>query len=201
MKKTLKEIAEIRPGYQFRGRVEADPEGSHRVIQIRDFDDEQRLKTEDLITVTPKRDPSPFIAQPGEVLFLSRGHKLWAAHLDDPPKNAIVTGYFFILRPKTDPLNPAYLAWYLNQTPFQNALRQVVRGSQMPLVSMADFKELAIEAPPTDVQAALVALAGLRVREREIQNALEAKRGQLIDTICLRAVRAQMADEGEHEHE
>ena len=201
MMSKLKDIADIRPGYQFRGRVEAAPDGSHNVIQIRNFDDHLRLVPEDLVTVTPKRDPSPFIARPGEVLFLSRGHKLWATHLADPPEDAIVTGYFFILRPKDGSVSPAYLAWYLNQAPFQSALRQVMRGSQMPLVSMADFKELTIEVPPLEMQQSLVALADLRVRERELQDAIEIKRQRIIDGICLRAVRAHTQEEGELNHE
>lgn len=191
MRQKLKTIADIRTGYQFRGKVREDPKGSHWVVQIRDFNDHRKLDVSNMARVDPDRDPTPYLAMPGDVLFLSRGHKLWAAHLAQPPKNAIVTGYFFTLRLKNPAVSPAYLAWYLNQAPFQSALRPFVRGSQMPLISLGDFEQLKIDFPPMRVQEILVSLEDLVICERELRSTIQRMHQRLINAICLRAVQTQ----------
>jgi hypothetical protein len=185
----IRDIAETRAGYQFRGVVREVPGGSHRVIQIRDFDEHRRLRVDDLARVEPERSPEPYLARDDDVLFLSRGHRLWASHLREAPEKAVVTGYFFIVRPRQSTVRAAYLAWYFNEAPFQSVLRQFMRGSHMPLVSLADFGELDVEVPPLAVQDAVVALGALAMHERELLAVIQAKRQTLIERVCLRAVR------------
>src|SRR2546423_12829470 len=98
MKAKLSDIAEIRSGYQFREKVEHDPDGWVPVIQIRDLTDDFRLRTEDLIRVSMERT-EPYLVGQGDVLFLARGHRLGAAAVTEPLVGTIATGYFFILRP------------------------------------------------------------------------------------------------------
>ena len=51
MKKKITEITDIRLGYQFREKIEPVDDGTHRVIQIRDFDDHRILHKEGLSRV------------------------------------------------------------------------------------------------------------------------------------------------------
>lgn len=192
MRHRLRDIADIRLGYQVRGRVEDDPAGTHRLIQIRDFDDTRALDSSNLVRLTPKRDPEPALARPGDVLFLSRGHHLWATALSDPPAGAMISGYFLIVRPTEAGVRPGYLAWYLNQDPFQRGLREFVRGSHMPLVSLTDFRELSVEVPTIETQEAIIAVDGLRRRESELLRQIEAGRGKMVTAICLRAAQARI---------
>ena len=197
MKRRLRSIADIRLGYQFRGRVEDDPAGTHRLIQIRDFDEAKTLDASNLARVMPKRDPEPTLARPGDVLFLSRGHHLWATTLEAPPTGAIISGYFLIVRPTEGGVLSGYLAWYLNQAPFQRALREFVRGSHMPLVSLRDFRELTVQVPPVATQEAIVALDELHRREADLRQQIDQKRSMMVNAICLRAAQARTSREVE----
>src|ERR1044071_5991056 len=118
MKRRLKDIIDIRVGYQFRGKVVPDPNGTVQVIQIKDTTADFKIRTDDLVPVNVDR-PAPYLTQLQDVLFLSRGHRLYACVVPKVPANTIATGYFFILRPRTATVLPDYLAWSLNQPDFQ----------------------------------------------------------------------------------
>lgn len=183
----LKDIAEIRSGYPFRGRIEPQVNGALRVIQIKDINEGQSLAKADLVTVNLERDPQAYSVKEGDVLFLSRGHRLFATPITEPLKNTIATYYFFVLRPKTGSVNPRYLAWYINQPPVQTELNAAKRGSHMPLVSRNDIEELHVEIPPLRTQQAIVELSELGRREAELLAAIQEKRTGLINSICLQA--------------
>ncbi|MCU0879866.1 MAG: restriction endonuclease subunit S [Pirellulaceae bacterium] len=188
MKKRVQDIAEFRMGYQFRGKVKPDPAGTVRVVQIKDIDPDLRIRVADLVTVTLDR-PEPYLVQVGDVLFLSRGHRLYAVLVPEVEPNTIATGYFFILRPNPGLVLPAYLAWSLNQPDFQESLRPFHRGSHVPMVSRADVEELRIEAPPLAVQRQILGLNDLCDRERRLCAAILEKRRLLAQAVSRKLMR------------
>jgi hypothetical protein len=188
MEKRLREIADIRVGYQFRGKVEPDPAGNVRVIQIKDLDPDRRIRLNDLATVRVDR-PEPHLARQGDLLFLARGHRQFATVIAEPVTDTIVTGFFFVVRPTTGKLYPEYLAWWINGREFQEALRPFVRGSHMPLVSKADFQEMRVAVPSPAVQGLIVRLHEQQETERRLVRELLEKRTALIEAVSRRAAR------------
>lgn len=183
----LSEIASVRSGFQFRGPIVPDPSGKVRLIQIDDAADGRPLRGDHLTTVRLDRDPAPYLVAAGDVLFLSRGHRSFARAIVEPLRDTITYSYFFIARPKSDAVLPAYLAWYINQPPAQEFLRQARTGTHMPLVPMAAFVRLSIMVPPLDVQRGIVAVAELAGRERWLLDELHQAREKMIQQVCLRA--------------
>jgi hypothetical protein len=190
MKQKIKDIADIQMGYQFRGKVEPDPKGTHKVMQIRDFDEFQNLKVEGMYMVTPKGDAARYTVSKGDVLFLSRGHRNYAIHIMDHLGNTIAASYFFILRTKTNKILPGYLAWYINQIPAQEYLHNTARrGTHMPLVPLSAFVDLAIDVPDIKTQSTIVELSKLMEQERILLNQLQDRRTHLVKTACLKAAK------------
>ncbi len=201
LKAKLKKIADIRNGYQFRGKVEpldlvtGDgpatplPPGVVRVIQIKDIDDDRQLHAGDLAAVRIHADAEKYEARQGDVLFLARGHRLFATAITERVHDTVATGYFFILRPKTDRIRPEYLAWYINQPPFQAVLRTYMKGTHQPLVARKDVEDLRVEIPPLETQAAITALEDLRLTEQHLLAAIRHKRSQLLLAVSMKAAR------------
>jgi restriction endonuclease S subunit len=182
LKKRIRDIAEIRTGFQFRGKVEVADDANVALIQIKDIDDRLKVQLQDLLPV--KLDnPEPYLVTQGDVLFLSRGHRQYAAPVSEPVRNTVATGYFFILHPNQDMIRSDFLAWSINQPEFQDALRPFTRGSHMPLVSKSDFQDLTIGLPTMAVQDRILALQQLIDRERELTTDLQLKRGKLVGAI------------------
>lgn len=190
----LKSIGEIRSGFQFRGAVRPDPNGTVSLIQVKDIDDEHQLVTDDLITIRFDKDLEAYRVTQGDVLFLSRGHHLCATPINEPLESTIATSYFYVLRP--DPLKvlPEYLAWYLNQRPFQERMKLFVQGSVTPMISRRDFEKLKIEIPSVQTQRSIVDLDNLARRERALLSRLMAKRAELVRGISMKLATGQIKE-------
>lgn len=180
-------LANIQAGYQFREKVEPDPKGAIGVLQIKDIPDRRRLTPETIDRVTFDKPSEPYRVNRGDVLFLSRGHKQFAVAIEHDLRDTIASGYFYILRTDPAQIRPAYLAWYLNQPPMQDQFKQLAKGTHMPFVSQAEFRELEVLIPPLAVQDQIVALAALADQEQSLLADIAAKRAQLLQTLSLSA--------------
>lgn len=191
----LHKLATIRSGYQFRGRVEPHPDGNVAVIQIKDLIDDQILHPDRLTRVKLDKSIESYEVQAGDVLFLSRGHRLAATVIEQPLHSTIAPGYFFVIRPDPTRVLPGYLAWYINQSRTQNRLRPSHAGSHMPIVPMSAFRKIDIDVPPLATQQAIVALTELARREQRLLDELQQAQHQLIEKTCLLAI-SQPAEKG-----
>lgn len=181
------EIANIQTGYQFREKVEADPGGNIGVLQIKDIPDRRRLTPESIDRVKFDKPYAAYLVRRGDVLFLSRGHKQFAVAIEHDLGDTIASGYFYILHIDPAQILPAYLAWYLNQQPMLDQYKQLAKGTHMPFVSMAEFRELEVPIPPLAIQDRIVALAALADQEQSLLTQLAEKRAHLVQSISLTA--------------
>jgi restriction endonuclease S subunit len=192
MKVHITEIADINIGYQFRAKIEPTDDGTHSVIQIRDFDDNRNLNTEGLLRVKIDKPIEQFHINKGDILFLSRGHRNWAATIAEDLKDAIAVSHFFVIKIKSTDILPEYLAWYINQAPAQEYLHINARhGTHMPLIPMSAFKGLSVEVPSQETQKKIVELSRLMEKEKQLLTELHEKRSRLINTVCLKAAKGK----------
>ncbi len=182
MKKTIKSIADVRTGYQFRGKVVHDDQGDIDVIQIKDIDELQEIATDDLTTVSLE-NPERHFVQPGDVLFLSRGHRMYGTIVPELRRPTVASSYFFVLNTKKDKVCPRYLAWFLNEPGFQRRVHSLVRGSHMPLISRTDFIALQVDIPDLHTQQKIARINELMLREARLIDQLKSKRAELIEAI------------------
>ena len=129
----IRDIADVGIGYQFRGKVEPSDDANVLLVQIKDVDDRLTLQLGNLVSVRVEK-PQSYLVAPGNVLFLSRGQNPFAVVVPEVQPNTIATSYFLILRPNQDLVRPAFLAWILTQTDFQESLRPVMRGTHIKKV-------------------------------------------------------------------
>jgi len=182
----LANIANVDSGYHFRGRIEHDPEGSLAVIQSKDFGDDLRLNVESVTRVDLEEHPTPSsMVRTGDVVFLSRGNRPWAATVGELPKPAIVPSSFYILRVDEQRVRPDYLAWFINHPKTQIALRSMMRGTNIAFISKLEFQDLPISVPPLEVQDRIVELTQLSETEQRLLQALGARRKTLIDAVSM----------------
>ena len=162
MKKKISEIADIQLGYQFRQKIEPTDDGTHRVIQIRDFDENRVLLRENLSCVRIDTPADKYLLRKGDVLFLSRGHRNWAVAIIDDLEATVAVSHFFVVRPKLDNVLSEYLALYINQAPAQEYLHNIARrGTHMPLIPLSAFVGLKVDLPDIETQKKIVELSRL----------------------------------------
>lgn len=165
--------AQIRPGYPFRGSIEASTEGDVLAVQMKDVDAEGGVRWTDAIRTTLAGRKEPDWLKEGDVLFVFKGARFYAVCVDTPPAPAVCSPHFFHLQvPPHGPLLPAFLAWQINQQPFQRQLQQAAEGSSQLSIRRPVLESLTLSAPPIADQHRIVALAELARQERRALHAL-----------------------------
>ncbi len=186
----LNRIATVKSGYHSRGRVESHEDGSHLLLQARDVDGENlAYQTDSLIRFHPELSRIDGNLKKNDILFMARGARNYSVLLTEIPDSTLAAACFFIVRVADDRVLPAFLCWYLNQTPVERYLvRHTGRGVHMPVVRRAVLENLDIPLPDLEIQMKIVELDTLRREEENLTNLLAEKRKQLITASCLKLV-------------
>lgn len=176
----------IFPGYLSRKRIDDSTEGSHRLVQLKDFSaDRQSLDISNLSRFSPDRIPSERNLRTGDVLFLAKGANNFAFCIGDIPDSSMAASYFFVLRLKKNIL-PDYFAWMLNhQKTLGEIHRQVASGARIPVVRKSVLAELPIPVPPLAIQKTIVELDSLQKQERQLMQELIEEQEKLCASIGL----------------
>src|SRR5262245_4687331 len=117
----IKDAVRLFSGYHFRCAIRDYPAAPLPVLQVNDFDRDGHFDAELLARIEPDFDPSPYLLEERDVLFLARGARNWARTVTDAV-GMITPGNFYVLRPDTQLVDPRYLSWWLNST---NSQRQI----------------------------------------------------------------------------
>jgi hypothetical protein len=186
----LGDLADVRAGYLTREAVRNDPEGTHRLLQIRDFSrDRATVNVTDMVRLTPESRSSVCPLQPGDVVFLAKGANNFAAAISGLPTPTLAASYFFILRPKPAILS-GYLAWFLNHESTRALLtRLATTGAHMPIIRRDVLEALEIPLPPLTTQKAIAALDSLRLQEQALLTDLARKQQELISSVSMTTAR------------
>ncbi len=181
----LKSIcSEIFSGQAFQGRIETDPEGDCRVVQMRDID-----KTYSKIQHLPhlvKSEEIPFkqFLQTGDVLFIAKGSNNYAFVFDENYK-AVASSVFFVLRPDMARANSYYIAWYINKQKAQAYLHIGKEGSSVTNINKNTLEHLPVELPPMELQAKIARVHQLLQKEVFLTKAILKKKELFIENILL----------------
>jgi hypothetical protein len=165
----LSAVADILPGYSVKGRVVHDPTGSIQIVMGRHLRNNTayHYADEDELRIQPPRKTAPYRVGPGDVLFTARGKTNHATLLAQVPEQTIASSTFYIVRARTG-LEPAYLAWALNQPAAQAAIAQVRTGAGVAIVQRRAFTQIVIPVPDRETQQHIGRLAELMGRERQL---------------------------------
>lgn len=182
----LADIAEVRMGYSFRSRLEADAQGDVAVIQMKDIDDANLLHPEGLVRVLMPDLKDRHLVQAGDLLFRSRGVTNSAALVGDGLGRAVLAAPMLLIRPQTDVVEPAYLQWFINHPSTQATLAAQAAGTAVKMIGKGVLDQLEVVLPPLKKQRSIVELARLAASEAVLLEKLKARRKALLDGILLR---------------
>ena len=195
MQYRLSELADVKLGYQARGRVEFDPQGSYKIIQFKDIDNIEGLKIDEIYTIVPERDVENSLVHAGDILFLSRGSRNIACTVIDQLDYTVAASNIYIVRLKSSILLPEYLAWYINQPAAQAMLKDMAQGVTIQAIKMSAFVDLKISIPPLVIQQSVAQLTRLHQKEQGLTRRLMEKREQLVQAVCQKAVSREFVKE------
>lgn len=182
MNKRLGDVAEIRMGYSFRSRIEGNPEGNWSVVQMKDIDEDSRLRFEGLMMIQADLGSPKQVLQKGDLVFRSRGQVNTAALVDQELDRVLLASPMLLVRPKKDVI-PRFLQWWINTPATQVALSEMAEGTSVRMVSKESLQKLEVPIPPLEIQKAISELASMAVREQELLAELSRLRRRWCDFV------------------
>lgn len=175
----IEELCRIQMGYSARGALEAAKNGVS-VIQLRDAPQVGRIQFSELSRYFIEGDLDRYLVGSGDVLFRSRGDRPAAFVLGDDWEEPVVAAYpFMILRPDPAIVDPAYLAWSINQPPAQRFFDREKQGATIMAINRKSLALLPVSVPNLQTQKAIGELAELQKHETELLHQLAELRSQL----------------------
>lgn len=162
----LGELAEVQMGYPFRSRLERDPQGDVAVIQMKDIDDTNLLRTEQTARVVLPKGKTRHLLRPGDLLFRSRGLSNGAALVPDSIGTAVLAAPMLLIRPRK--VLPAYLCWYINTPATQAQLAALAEGTSVQMISAEALKTLDVPLPSPAIQERIVQAGVLAEKEQSL---------------------------------
>ncbi|HEU0230154.1 MAG TPA: restriction endonuclease subunit S [Burkholderiaceae bacterium] len=164
---TVGALASLKAGYPFRGSIDDLADGETLALQMKDVDPDHGVNWRGVTRTSLTGRKQPDWLKAGDVLFVSKGARFYAVCIDEPPSPAVCSPHFFHLEVAARaPLLPAFLAWQINQPPFQRQLQQAAEGSSQLSIRRPVLESLTLCLPSLADQRRIVALASLASQER-----------------------------------
>lgn len=106
----------------------------------------------------------------GDILLRGRASKNFSAAVfeSEATTPAVCTASVIVLRLKTARIQPAFLAWALNQSPIQTALKNAQQGGTIQSISTKALGQIYIPAPAHETQTRALQLNKLTARYQKI---------------------------------
>lgn len=184
----LHEIADIYPGYPFRGSLPINPDGEVFVVQFRNVIVNNPLNCPggeglDRVDLTGRK-PSKYL-EPDDVIFMAKSTRNHALAIETVPLNTICSPHFFHIRlKKTAPaILGTFIAWQINHTDAQRYFASCGQGSAARMISKSQLGELPVYVPSIEKQKALVGLSYAAAQEAELLARLIENKQRMIDAI------------------
>lgn len=184
----MKEILQnIMSGYSFRTKVQNEIDGSLKVIQLKDLEDNYQRLGEHLTTIAVDSVPAKYLLQKGDVLFISKGANNFALVFNEDYE-AVAVSAFFVLRPNQDKVISEYLAWFINQRPAQRFFEENSAGTYIPNINKSTLLSLEVTLPSLEKQKQIAQIAELAKKEQAIYNQLKENRNLILNTLLQNAI-------------
>ncbi|VAW84681.1 hypothetical protein MNBD_GAMMA17-2134 [hydrothermal vent metagenome] len=181
----LGELAKIRSGHPFRGRVRHSPSTwDYYVLQLKDVQKDGQIDLSQATQVQMSDERSPQPLQPGDILLRARGGYYYSGLFTADLANVIATGQFFILSPTISRVDPAYLCWLLNQPGGQQYFKRNDSGSNIPMINKRTISELPVTLPSLETQHKIAKIHQGWLQEKALTEQLLHNREQMLRGLC-----------------
>lgn len=177
----LGDLVDLLPGYSERGRVGIP--AALRIVMGRDIGADRSIRWALLggCERTPASERA--LLRAGDLLLTTRTADPQVIAIAAPPTDAVAGAPFAILRRKQGAeslVDVEYLSWVLGTEGARERLRQLVRGSSMPFLAVADLALFEVALPPIDRQRLIVRSHELRRRATELTQRFDRLIEQLL---------------------
>jgi len=171
----LADIATVRNGLAFRGRIEHEDDGDTRVLQASDLVKYPVVGAGQLVCVSLGKKASRYQLRTDDIVFSARGQRQIAYlpnYESDSGLPIVTASGLIMITANQKKVLPTYLHWVLNTAPVQHRISQYTEGSNLTFISEKNLADVDIPLPSLAAQKKIAKLIDLHARRAEIQKAI-----------------------------
>lgn len=173
-------------GHSFRGKIKHVLNGSLRVVQLKDFENNYTAIGDDCVLVDGEKIKTKNYLENGDVLFISKGANNFAVpYIESDNIPTIASSALFVLKINKNLANPDFVAWYINQSKAQNYFKTKESGTYTTSINRVTLEETPIALPSIEVQTKIAEIANLHNLELVLSNKLIELKNKLTTTQLL----------------
>ena len=195
----LADIANIRNGLAFRGRIEHDDSGDALVLQASDLLQQKKPDASQLVCVQLGKKASRYKLHIDDVVFTARGHRqlafrpqLESQQLNGKAGLPVITAFGLIMiTANQKKVLPAYLHWVLNTKPVQYRIDKFTEGTNMSFISERNLADVEIPVPPLETQNNIAQLLALHEKREQLRQQIASADEITTQTIAWSLATAQ----------
>lgn len=131
------------------------------------------------------------ILQEGDILFAAKGTNNFGVVYKEVYGKAVASSSFIVVRIQQEVQSrilPAYLAWFLSNTPAIRDFHRKQLGTTIPSISIKKLSEILIQIPPIEKQKLIVNIQELRNKQKDLARQLEVAREGQIQQLLINAL-------------
>ena len=181
----LKEIVNIQFGYYGK----PSKEGLVPYLQAKHFNEFGQYAEEDSVFLEEDDKVRSQFLRNGDVLFVAKGFRFFAAVYNEEFGKAVASSIFFILSVDETKIIPEYLSSVLNLPKNLLHFQQSASGSSIPSIRKSELEDFAFNLIPIDEQKKVVALQELHFKDIQITEALIKEKQKLFQTAISRIIK------------
>ncbi|TVM14022.1 hypothetical protein DPQ33_17980 [Oceanidesulfovibrio indonesiensis] len=180
---SLGNAARVVAGHPLRGRVEDDPAGDIRVVQLKNADPVAGVDMKELPRISSSGRKEPTFLKQGDILFVNRGMRFFGAYVDKVLDRVVAAPHFFIIQADREKVLPEYLAWFLNSRRAQRYYSQCAAGTALPHITRKTLEALPVDVPDLERQALIAQVYQCSLRERRLTERLLNRHELLVSSL------------------
>jgi hypothetical protein len=168
VKRHLKEVADLRTGFSFRGRIERDPLGNVNVLQMKDFGQNRQIVPEMMVRVSSQGIDERQFLRAGDVVFQSRGQTNFAAVVPYDLPRTVLAAPMILIRCEEGRFDPNFAAWLLNEASERGDLASLAAGTSVKIINKSSLEDFEVPVPTLQLQRRIAAIAQLAEQEETL---------------------------------
>jgi len=179
----LSDVAELKTGYPFRGKLVASESSDVLAVQMKDVVQNSGINWHSCLPVNLPGKKQPDWLAPGDILFVVRGNTNYSVLVESLPEGdsqAVASPNFYVVRANTTKVLPEYLVWWLNQRACLRYFETNSEGSFTKNVRLSVLGAAPLVLPALEEQHSIVKLAA-NLRQQRLLLARQAEHTKLIE--------------------
>ena len=185
MQVKLKDIANI----QFGHYAQPSKNGTIPYLQAKHFNTDGQYTYNNDTFLEEDEKMADILLQDGDVLFVSKGFRFFATEYKKEFGKAVASSIFFVLKPNTQKVIPAYLVSVLNLPKNLLHFQQSGAGSSIPSIRKNELADFVINLIPSQQQQKIVALQELYLKDLLLTENLIKQKQLLFQTALSKIIK------------